>query len=494
MTETSVLYYGDNLAVLREYLPPTSVDLIYLDPPFNSNATYNVLFKEPGTGEQSKSQITAFEDTWHWTAEIERAFQEIVESAPSEVVDLMLSLRRAVRENDILAYLTMMCIRLLELKRVLKETGSIYLHCDPTASHYLKIVLDAVFGKRNFRNEIVWCYTGPSRPVKDFPRKHDVIFRYSKSDEYFSNLEGVRIPYKALHTDKGKEARIWGKEGKLQDERVRKKYIERGKIPEDFWIDIPSGGHISPKERLGYRTQKPEALLERIIKASSNEGDVVLDPFCGCGTAVAVAEKLGRRWIGIDITHLAIAVVKERLKRNFPEIQFKVVGEPKDLAGAKALATQDRYQFQWWALSLVGARPYGGSGSGGKKGKKGKKGADTGIDGFYYFNDGGTTKKAVVSVKSGKVGVSQIRELNAVVEREKAEMGFFLTLEPATRPMIEEAAKNGDFKDSFGSKYPKTQIFTIEELFSGKEPDAPQKLPVFSLNTTACNAAASGRK
>ncbi|HDN68652.1 MAG TPA: hypothetical protein ENG23_03625, partial [Methanomicrobia archaeon] len=188
------------------------------------------------------------------------------------------------------------------------------------------------------------------------------------------------------------------------------------------------------------------------------------------------------------------AVVKERLKRNFPEIQFKVVGEPKDLAGAKALATQDRYQFQWWALSLVGARPYGGSGSGGKKGKKGKKGADTGIDGFYYFNDGGTTKKAVVSVKSGKVGVSQIRELNAVVEREKAEMGFFLTLEPATRPMIEEAAKNGDFKDSFGSKYPKTQIFTIEELFSGKEPDAPQKLPVFSLNTTACNAAASGRK
>ncbi|PXF51855.1 MAG: site-specific DNA-methyltransferase [Candidatus Methanophagaceae archaeon] len=480
MTETSVLYYGDNLAVLREYLPPESVDLIYLDPPFNSNATYNVLFKEPGTGEQSKSQITAFEDTWHWTAEIERAFQEIVESAPSEVVDLMLSLRRAVRENDILAYLTMMCIRLLELKRVLKETGSIYLHCDPTASHYLKIVLDAVFGKRNFRNEIVWCYSGGGIPRRDFPRKHDVIFRYTKGDEWVFNPEFR--PYSEGTLKTPRHSLLSG--GRALD-------LEKGTPVNDWWADLPRLTSYKKNEWLPYRTQKPEALLERIIKASSNEGDTVLDPFCGCGTAVAVAEKLGRRWIGIDITHLAIAVVKERLKRNFPEIQFKVVGEPKDLAGAKALATQNRYQFQWWALSLVGARPYGG---GGKKGKKGKKGADTGIDGFYYFNDGGATKKAVVQVKSGKVGVSQIRELNAVVEREKAEMGFFLTLEPATRPMIEEAAKNGDFKDSFGSKYPKTQIFTIEELFSGKEPDAPQKLPVFSLNTTACNAAASGRK
>ena len=482
--ELNRLYYGDNLTILRRYFPDESVDLIYLDPPFNSNTSYNVLFKEPGTGgEQSAAQITAFDDTWHWTSESEQAFQEIVKTAPATVVNLMLSLRRAVRENDILAYLTMMCIRLLELKRVLKETGSIYLHCDPTASHYLKIVLDAVFGKENFRNEIIWSYRRWPAKQENFQRMHDTILRYSKTEKVIWNQLFEPLAKSTLKADGGKK--ILNVFDPDTGKRIRgKKTGEKslGAPLRDVWeISV-----IAPtaKERVGYRTQKPEALLERIIKASSNEGDVVLDPFCGCGTAVAVAERLGRRWIGIDITHLAINLIKKRLKDNFPEIAFSVVGEPVDLAGAEALARQNRYQFQWWALSLIDARPFGDK----------KKGADTGIDGFYYFNDGGATKKAVVQVKSGKVGVSPIRELNAVVEREKAEMGFFLTLEPATRPMIEEAAKNGDFKDSFGSKYPKTQIFTIEELFSGKEPDAPQKLPVFSLNTTACNAAASGRK
>ena len=468
--ELNRLYYGDNLTILRRYFPDESVDLIYLDPPFNSNTSYNVLFKEPGTGgEQSAAQITAFDDTWHWTAEIERAFQEIVESAPLEVVDLMLSLRRAVRKNDILAYLTMMCIRLLELKRVLKETGSIYLHCDPTASHYLKIVLDAVFGKENFRNEIIWSYRRWPAKQENFQRMHDTILRYSKTEKVIWNQLFEPLAKSTLKADGGNK--ILNVFDPDTGKRIRgKKTGEKslGAPLRDVWeISV-----IAPtaKERVGYRTQKPEALLERIIKASSNEGDVVLDPFCGCGTAVAVAERLGRRWIGIDITHLAINLIKGRLKDNFPEIELKAaVGEPVDLAGAEALALQNRYQFQWWALSLIGARPFGDK----------KKGADTGIDGFYYFNDAGETKKAVVQVKSGKVGVSQIRELNAVVAREKAEMGFFLTLKTPTAAMKEAATGEGFYLDSFGNKYPKLQLFTIEELLNNKNPDTPQKVGLF---------------
>ena len=452
MVETNALYYGDNLRILREYIPDESVDLIYLDPPFNSKATYNILYKEP-TGERSQAQITAFEDTWHWTIETERAFQEIVETAPSNVVNLITALRDAIHTNDMLAYLTMMCIRLLELKRVLKDTGSIYLHCDPTASHYLKLVMDAVFGGQNFRNEIVWCYAGGGIPKKDFPRKHDIIFRYTRTDSYFFNPE--YRPYS---------------EGTIQRGRttVKGKYAEKGLRPEgtpinDWWIDVNPIHSPTDAEKMGYPTQKPEALLERIIKASSNEGDTVLDPFCGCGTAVAVAQRLNRKWIGIDITHLAIALMKHRLK----DTPFKVIGEPADLSGAKELASQSRYQFQWWALSLINARPYGDK----------KKGADTGIDGYYYFYDSGKPKKSIVSVKSGKVGVKDVRELIHVVEREKASMGFFITLEQPTKPMKDEAAKKGDYVDGFNNKYQMIQILTIEEILDGKNPDTPQKHP-----------------
>ena len=455
MIETNVLYYGDNLPILRKYIPDNSIDLIYLDPPFNSKATYNILFKEP-TGEPSKAQVEAFEDTWHWTIETEKTFQEIVATAPANVVNLMNALRDAIHENDMMAYLTMMCIRLLELKRVLKETGSIYLHCDPTASHYLKIVMDAIFGAKNFRNEIIWWYETGGIPKKDFSRKHDVIFRYSKSDKYYFNPKEVlekrsEEVLRRIATGNPSATRSTG----------------QFRHPSDVW-KIPSINAMA-KERLGYPTQKPEALLERIIKASSNEGDIVLDPFCGCGTALVAAHRLNRRWIGIDITHLAISLMKWRLKNKFPDIEFKVIGEPVDLSGAKELAKQNRYQFQWWALSLIGARPYGDK----------KKGADTGIDGYYYFNDGGATKKAIVSVKSGNVTVSQVRDLNAVVERERASMGFFITLEQPTKPMYEEAVKKGFYKDSLGNKYPKVQILTIEEILNGKEPETPQKVPIY---------------
>jgi len=455
MIETNVLYYGDNLPILRKYIPDNSIDLIYLDPPFNSKATYNILFKEP-TGEPSKAQVEAFEDTWHWTIETEKTFQEIVATAPANVVNLMKALRDAIHENDMMAYLTMMCIRLLELKRVLKETGSIYLHCDPTASHYLKIVMDAIFGAKNFRNEIIWWYETGGIPKKDFSRKHDVIFRYSKSDKYYFNPKEVlekrsEEVLRRIATGNPSATRSTG----------------QFRHPSDVW-KIPSINAMA-KERLGYPTQKPEALLERIVKASSNEGDIVLDPFCGCGTALVAAHRLNRRWVGIDITHLAISLMKWRLKNKFPDIEFKVIGEPVDLSGAKELANQNRYQFQWWALSLIGARPYGDK----------KKGADTGIDGYYYFNDGGATKKAIVSVKSGNVTVSQVRDLNAVIERERASMGFFITLEQPTKPMYEEAVKKGFYKDSLGNKYPKVQILTIEEILNGKEPETPQKVPIY---------------
>ena len=467
MVKTNVLYYGDNLKILREYIPDESIDLIYLDPPFNSKATYNILYKE-STGERSQAQVTAFEDTWHWTIEAEKAFQEIVETAPPEVVNLMTALRDAIHTNDMLAYLTMMCIRLLELKRVLKDTGSIYLHCDPTASHYLKLVMDAIFGGMNFRNEIVWCYETGGRAKTFFPKKHDIIFWYSKTDDYFFNYDEVSLERdpSTMHESifKDEEGRLYQRNIKFGKEY--RYYLDKGVLPNDWWIDLQA---LNPaaKERLGYPTQKPEALLDRIIKASSKEGDVVLDPFCGCGTAVAVAQRLNRGWIGIDITHLAVSLMKFRLKDGFPDIQFDVVGEPVDLSGAKELASQNRYQFQWWALSLIDAKPYGGK----------KKGADTGIDGYYYFYDGGKPKRSIVSVKSGKVSVKDVRDLNSVVDREKASMGFFITLEHPTKPMSKEAVEKGLYTDAFGNEYQKVQILTIEEILNEKKPDTPQKHP-----------------
>lgn len=470
--ETNVLYYGDNLNILRKYIPSDSIDLIYLDPPFNSKATYNILFKEP-TGEPSEAQIAAFEDTWHWGDESERTFKEIVSSAPAKVGEMMTAFRKFIHENDMMAYLTMMCIRLLELKRVLKDTGSIYLHCDPTASHYLKILMDAIFGARNFQNEIVWHYTVGGKSLRRFARKHDIILFYTKSENFTFNGKAVGVPRKTGTHSFGGKIGVDEHGRRYQDKRTKegkyyRYYLDEGKVPEDVWLleSIQS----QDKERLGYPTQKPEALLERIIKASSNEGDVVLDPFCGCGTTLVVAHRLNRKWIGIDITHLAISAMKWRLRRMFPSIQYKVIGEPVDLAGARELAKQNKYQFQWWAVSLIGAQPYGNK----------KKGADTGIDGYLYFMDEkDKVKRAIVQVKSGKVSVNLIRDLIGVVEREKAEIGVFLTLEPPTKQMLKEAISQGFYQSPLGKDYSKIQILTIEELLQGKKPDLPPWLSPF---------------
>ena len=511
------LYFGDNLDILRQHIDAESVDLIYLDPPFNSNATYNVLFRER-SGEESAAQITAFDDTWRWGRESELAYREIITEQAGKVGDLLAALRSFLGQNDMMAYLTMMAQRMVELHRVLKPTGSIYLHCDPTASHYLKLMMDAVFGVENFQSEITWQRTSSHNDSKRFGQVKDTLLFYSKTnsrkwnpvfvphdEKYVSNFyryDDERGKYR-LHeiirtASMGPRPNLayeykgytpeWGwrmERGKLEalDEEgrlvwsntgrpYRKTYLSQGRLPTNLWTDI---GNLSgqTRERLGYPTQKPEALLERIINASSNEGDVVLDPFCGCGTAVAAAERLNRRWIGIDITHLAITLIRHRMHDSFGEDlrPYEVVGEPKDLLSAESLALHDRYQFEWWALGLVDARPA----------RDRKKGADAGIDGYINFFDGnsGKPKRIVVQVKSGNVQRSQIATLKSDMEREKADLALFVTLKPPTGPMTNEALGAGFYTPEAypGDNYQKVQIFTIEELLTGGRPDYPRYAP-----------------
>ncbi|MEW6358326.1 MAG: DNA methyltransferase [Planctomycetota bacterium] len=526
----NVLYYGDNLDILRRYVKDETVDLVYLDPPFKSNQDYNVLFAEQN-GSRSAAQIRAFEDTWQWDQSSARAYQEVVESGPENVSKAMQAFRMFLGESDMMAYLAMMAPRLVELRRVLKPTGSIYLHCDPTASHYLKQLMDAVFGHGNFLNEISWKRTHAHGSSRRYGPVHDIILFYAKSaDHKWTDPKGEHDPeyiekhFRAdpdngrkfqpisltgagiRHGESGKPwrgvdptsvGRHWALPGKIikrlgiKGSTVQEKLdlldasgmiywpeksggtprlkwyldqIEGVAIP-DFWGDI---GPVSAqaKERLGYPTQKPEPLLERIIKASSNEGDLVLDPFCGCGTTIVVAERLKRRWIGIDITHLAVTLMKRRLQDAFAnQVSYKVVGEPVSVSEAEKLAKEDPYQFQWWALGMAGARPM-----------EEKKGADRGIDGRLYFHDepkGGKTKQVVFQVKAGHVTPSHVRDLRGVVEREKAEIGVLITMEPPTQPMKTEAASAGFYDSPWGTRHPRIQIAPVIQLFSGQPIDYP---------------------
>jgi site-specific DNA-methyltransferase (adenine-specific) len=509
------LFFGDNLDIMRE-IPDEVIDLIYLDPPFNSNATYNVLFQEQN-GTQSAAQITAFEDTWHWDYKTQGTYEKIVTESPKKVADLVQALKQFLGQNDMMAYLVMMAIRLVEMHRILKPTGSLYLHCDPTASHYIKLLLDAVFGYNSYRNEIAWKRTSSHSDSKKWAHIHDIIFYYSKGSEVTWNPiyldhdpEYVNSFYR-YEDDKGRyrlheiirTASMgprpnlsyeykgyrpeWGwrmvrekvealdEDGRIVWSRTGRPYLKRylheqkGTLASSMWLDIPLVSAMSA-ERLGYPTQKPEALLERIIQASSNEDDLVLDPFCGCGTTVAVAERLRRRWVGIDITHLAITLMQNRLKDTFGRdlSGYEVIGDPKDLPGAVALKDENRYQFEWWALGKVAARPA----------QDKKKGADKGLDGYIYFfdDDLGKAKKIAVQVKSGNVTVSQIRDLKGVMEREKAEMGAFLTLEKPTAPMVKEAAAAGFYRSERYSnwKFPRLQILTVEEILEGKQLEYPK--------------------
>lgn len=486
------LFFGDCLYVLRDLAdehPQGIADLIYLDPPFNSKRDYNLLFKTP-KGHESDAQITAFEDSWHWGEQAEREFTEILQQPNTDVAEMMRALRSFLGENDMMAYLTMMANRLLVMRRVLRPTGCLYLHCDPTASHYLKVVLDGVFGAHRFRNEIIWKrtpFSGSSKArAQQLPKNHDVLLFYSNSDKWVWNAPTQGYTDEYLKRFKWQDSRGFYRKTLLktfsqetfnrlrEDDRLiepvregakysYKQYLDESKGVrqiDDIWIDINMINPVS-NERLGYPTQKPQALLERIVSASSHEGDVVMDPFCGCGTAVHAAQKLGRRWIGIDITHLAISLIEKRLNDAFPGIKYDVHGTPKDFGGAADLAARDKYQFQWWACSLVGAQPYQGK----------KKGADGGIDGLIFFQDEKIgSKKIVVSVKGGdNVSVAMIRDLKGVVDREQAQIGLFVTLAPATKPMQTEAVAAGFYSSPHFGDFPKIQILTIEGLLSGSE-------------------------
>lgn len=505
------LFYGDCLEVMRT-LPEGCCDLIYLDPPFNSNATYNLLFASPA-GDQARAQIEAFDDTWHWGEQSEREFREIQKTAPTDVSNMLVALINFLGKNDGTAYLTMMTSRLLEMRRLLKDTGSIYLHCDPSASHYLKIILDGIFGGDNFRNEIVWK-RNPAKGLQKirYATNHDIIFFYAKSKDCYYDREETLMPYDQNNLDDktlsqynridkdGRRyryaslinpnpdrpnltyeflgiTRVW----RWSRDRMEKAYKDglvvqsepgkvpnqilyldeqKGKIMDDVWTDInPIGANA--KERLGYPTQKPVALLDRIIRVSCPENGTVLDPFCGCGTAVYSAEKNNREWIGIDITHLAVSLIERRLKDAFPECQFETLGTPKDIESAADLAERDKYQFQWWALSLIGAQPY----------KDKKKGADGGIDGQIFFDDG-ELRKAIVSVKGGmNVSVAMIRDLIGTLSSNNADIGVFLTLAKPTKPMTVEAIGAGFYESEAypDREFPRIQILTIEGLMNGTE-------------------------
>jgi len=464
-----ILFYGDNLDILRNKIASESVDLCYIDPPFNSKRSYFQIYNNIG-GEQDKAQAQAFIDTWEWDTTAIEGYQQITSNFEGrftrQVIELVKGLKIILGEDDLLAYLVSMTLRVTEIYRVLKPNGSFYLHCDPTASHYLKLVLDAVFCGQdgNFVNEIAWCYGSGGASKRHFSRKHDVIFFYTKGDNYIFNVDEVREPYSS--PEKSMTPKVVG-------DKSYEKMNPLGRIPFDWW-QIPILTN-SAKERLGYPTQKPEALLERIIKASSNEGDTVLDAYCGCGTSVAVAERLKRNWIGIDITYHSISLILKRMEKDFgKEIlqSIKVDGIPQDMNAARALANRQddrvRKEFEKWAV-LTYTNNHGVVNA--------KKGADKGIDGVVYFATGSNTdERMIIQVKSGGVSRSVIATLNSDMQREQAQMALLITLEEPTKPMREEALKVGFYHHPImGKDYPKIQIVTVRELI---EEDKRLELPM----------------
>jgi DNA modification methylase len=553
--KNGILYYGDNLDVLRRHVAAESIDLIYLDPPFNSNRSYNVLFRSRG-GEEAQAQIQAFDDTWTWSPEARLTAEELITTAPSKVADAIEGLSRLLGENDVLAYLVMMTPRLLELHRVLRQTGSLYLHCDPTASHYLKIILDAIFGPTKFRNEIIWRRTGAHSTPRRFETIHDTIFFYTKSADYF--YEPIVKPYTKKHVDeryakdeagrlkfvtggniltgpgatKGSSGQAWRdfdpsakgrhwaipgylaeqmppefesasvleklealfqaglieiKAGASWPHPVKFLGPNDGIYVSDIWAyqpategllygtdkgidaDVQWLGPTDP-DRLGYQTQKPQGLLERIIRASCPPGGIVLDPFCGCGTTVAAAQQLGCRWIGIDITYLAIDLISYRLANQFgAEVvkYYDVRGIPRDEQGARALAGSNKFDFERWVVSLVGGQP------------NEKQVGDRGIDGVIKFPLGGKKiGRIVVSVKGGEhMGPSMVRDLVGAVQTQKAEMGLLISLEEPTRGMIEAVNHAGSYLWPVNNQqFPLVQLITVKDLMEGKRPQLPPTL------------------
>lgn len=537
------LYYGDNLDVLRK-LPSDSVDLVYLDPPFNSARNYNVIFARHGeSATGAGAQIQAFADTWVWTQATEQEFDEYVGGGlPVQVAEALRAYRTLLGENDALAYLVNMAPRLVELRRVLKGSGSLYLHCDPTMSHYLKTLLDAIFDARNFRSEVIWKRTTAHNSAKRFGPVHDVILFYAKDvkqavwNQQYGAYGEDYLASKYRHIDpktgqlyrlsdltgagtrqgdSGKEwrgynptsiGRHWQPPSYCYDkykavtgndlaefpllERLdeldriglihwpnkaggkpeHKRYLDdmQGVPLQDVWTDIdPINSRAA--ERLGYPTQKPLALLERLIAAASNPGDVVLDPFCGCGTTVDAAQKLGRQWVGIDITYIAIDLIVKRLIHTYGETvmqSIEVSGIPRDAAGAQALFDSNPFDFERWAVSQINAQP------------NEKQVGDKGIDGVARFTLDGTLKslgQVLVSVKGGKsLNPSMVRDLDGTITQRKAELGVLITQHTPTPGMIEAVNHSGTWTHpANGQKFNRVQIITTTELLEGRRPVLP---------------------
>lgn len=506
ISRMGLIYCGDNLEVLAEYIPRESVDLVYLDPPFNSQRIYNLIYQ----GQEAQEE--AFKDCWSWE-EAAPTFHRVIGSAgfTRPLVTLMKALHDVLIDvdSDQLAYITMMTPRLVALHRALKPSGSLYLHCDPTASHYLKAIMDVIFGHDRFQNEIIWQRTTPKAlQTRRLPNNHDVVLCYRKSDAFTWNLDATFAPYDPSDLDEKTESkyslrdpdgrryqltslinpnpdrpnltytflgvkRVW----RWRKERMQaafeqglvvqtkpgavprfKRYLDeqRGKPLGDVWTDIPPVNAMA-KEKVGYPTQKPVALLKRILQMSSNEGDLVLDPFCGCGTTVEAAEQLGRRWIGIDIARKAIEVIEERFARIGLE-EPEVVWHPADKQSAEALADRNKHQFEKWVLRKIRAA------------RLRKK--DRGIDGEAFFKDGdGRAWHVVVSVKGGQhLPPTFARDLRGVIEREKA-IGVLVSLVEPGKEMKLEAARAGYLSESDSEgPIPRLQLVTVDRLFSELPP------------------------
>lgn len=516
------LYYGDNLEVMREHIADESVDLVYLDPPFNSNRAYNVIFgRNPHAGNGASAQIQAFDDTWRWTPVTDQQYQRWIGGGelPMPVVDALMAFRALIGENDAMAYLVNMAPRLVELRRVLKRTGSMYLHCDPTMSHYLKILLDSIFHPDRFINEIIWkrsaAHSDAKQGAQHMGRVHDVLLLYSKtkSYEFFVQRTDYDESYTSSHYrfvedvtgrryrkgdltaakpggDTSYEwhgvppysGRYWAysrekmeefeKRGRLVYTKTGmpeyKRYLDEmpGLSLQDIWTDIdPINARAA--ERLGYPTQKPLALLERVIKMSSAEGDTVLDPFCGCGTAINAAQRLGRRWVGIDITFIAVDLIEKRLSHIFGAgitKTYEVFGIPRDMGGAQSLFQHSPFDFERWAVSLVNAQP------------NQKQVGDKGIDGVArFYLEKNIYGRLLVSVKGGrKVGPEFVRDLIGTVETQKAQMGVLITMAEPSPGVLDAVNHGGTYKWPMNNQtYPRFQVLTIRELLSGKRPKMP---------------------
>lgn len=482
--KTNVLYYGDNLEVLRKYIGSATIDLCYIDPPFNSKRTYNQIYNNIGTEDRAQSQ--AFVDTWIWDDHAIEGYQEILDNRDGrftkQTIELIKGLNNVIGKGSLLAYLVSMTLRITEIQRVLKPTGSFYLHCDPTASHYLKLVLDGIFVPNggDFRNEIVWCYSIGGKSKKTFGGKHDVILWYTKSNEWIFNTDNpyVRVPRKPdshMKTIVDENGVTWQEKTDAKTGKIYRYPLD--KVVDDYW-NIEQLNR-EDAERLGYPTQKPEALLKRIIASGSNDDDLVLDAYCGCGTTVVVAQELNRRWIGMDITYQSIALVLRRLEDQFGKAianSVRLDGIPRDMESAQALANKKddrvRKEFEKWAvLTYTSNRAVINQ----------KKGADAGIDGIAYFRTNTTDNaKIILQVKSGNVKRGDIATLRGDMQRESAAMAVFITLAPPTAPMIKEAKAAGFYHhDLMDRNYDAIQIVTIQDMIeNGKLLDIPMSLEV----------------